>query len=232
MLKFFKINFILLFLILFSNQQTFAGRYYDSEIGRFLSVDPKADKFPGWSSYNYCLNNPLKNIDPDGKEPITLTATGVATAGVVTIALAGHTYNYITNSAYRRGYNSFTSSAVAVTTKTVNDVWNTVSSWLSSDEEKSNENTKIGPYKGDVIVVDENGNAIPLKEGQTIEGNSDGSIVQVKAKDGKPTGTRKDGKGHPKQKDPKAKDPHGHRVDENGNPITDSDGNPHLPIKR
>lgn len=35
---------------------------------RWLSIDPMADKFPGWNPYNYTLNNPLKNVDPDGRE--------------------------------------------------------------------------------------------------------------------------------------------------------------------
>jgi RHS repeat-associated protein len=47
----------------------FGARYYDSELGRWLSVDPLADKYPGWSPYNYCLNNPLKFVDLDGKIP-------------------------------------------------------------------------------------------------------------------------------------------------------------------
>jgi len=46
----------------------FAGRYYDPEIGRFTQIDPKWEKYPSTSPYTYCLNNPLKYIDPDGKE--------------------------------------------------------------------------------------------------------------------------------------------------------------------
>ncbi|WP_375605346.1 hypothetical protein [Flavobacterium davisii] len=35
----------------------------------WLSTDPLAEKFPNASPYNYCLNNPLVLIDPDGKAP-------------------------------------------------------------------------------------------------------------------------------------------------------------------
>lgn len=46
----------------------FGARYYDSELGRWLSADPFADSYPGWSSYNYALNNPYRYLDPDGKQ--------------------------------------------------------------------------------------------------------------------------------------------------------------------
>ena len=44
-----------------------SARYYDSELGRWLQVDPLAEKHPDWNPYNYCLNNPLRYFDPNGK---------------------------------------------------------------------------------------------------------------------------------------------------------------------
>ncbi|MHB2149765.1 interleukin-like EMT inducer domain-containing protein [Calditrichota bacterium LG25] len=45
----------------------FGARYYDPEIGRWLSVDPLTHKYPSYSPYNYVLNNPLKYKDPKGR---------------------------------------------------------------------------------------------------------------------------------------------------------------------
>jgi len=45
------------------------ARYYDSDVGRFLSLDPLAKEFASWSAYNYVLGNPVMLIDADGKKP-------------------------------------------------------------------------------------------------------------------------------------------------------------------
>src|SRR5690606_35148535 len=46
----------------------FGARYYDSRIGRWLQVDPLAEKYPWISPFSYTLNNPVRLIDPDGKQ--------------------------------------------------------------------------------------------------------------------------------------------------------------------
>ncbi len=37
-------------------------------IGRFIGVDPLADKYPGWNPYHYVHNNPVRLTDPSGME--------------------------------------------------------------------------------------------------------------------------------------------------------------------
>ena len=47
----------------------FGARYMDHELmTMWLSVDPMADKYPPISTYAYCAWNPVKLVDPDGRE--------------------------------------------------------------------------------------------------------------------------------------------------------------------
>ncbi len=52
------------------NEYDFGARIYNPRIGRWLSVDPKASKYTFASPYNFCLNNPIIFIDPNGAEVI------------------------------------------------------------------------------------------------------------------------------------------------------------------
>ena len=48
----------------------YGARYLNTDLSIWLSVDPMSDKYPHLTSYNYCANNPVMLIDPDGREPV------------------------------------------------------------------------------------------------------------------------------------------------------------------
>ncbi|MBL7706324.1 MAG: RHS repeat-associated core domain-containing protein [Taibaiella sp.] len=49
------------------------ARYYIPWLCRWTAIDPLESKYAGMSPYNYCENNPIKNIDDDGRDIITIT---------------------------------------------------------------------------------------------------------------------------------------------------------------
>lgn len=46
----------------------YGARYLNPTSGIWLSVDPLFEKYVGMSPYNYCAGNPVKFVDPDGRE--------------------------------------------------------------------------------------------------------------------------------------------------------------------
>ena len=43
-------------------------RHYDAVLGRWMCVDPLAEKYLNIGSYLYCVGNPVKLINTDGKD--------------------------------------------------------------------------------------------------------------------------------------------------------------------
>ena len=69
------------------------GRLYDPLLGRFLSPDnyvQQPDNSQNFNRYTYCLNNPLKYVDPDGESIIGAIIVGAIIGGVVNLATKAH----------------------------------------------------------------------------------------------------------------------------------------------
>ena len=60
----------------------YGARFYDPTVARWTSVDPLADRYNGISPYIFVTNNPVRRIDPDGRDvlfDITRDAKGQIT---------------------------------------------------------------------------------------------------------------------------------------------------------
>lgn len=89
--------------------------------GRFMTMDPHAESYYSISPYTYCLNNPVKYVDPDGEVPLLaplLIAGGKALVGAAVDAAAQITVSMANGQSFQESlsnidYTSVGASAAA-----------------------------------------------------------------------------------------------------------------------
>ncbi len=214
----------------------YAGaRYYDPVIGRFLAIDPvdfQADNLHSFNRYAYGNNNPYKYIDPDGRVNVCASAAltrSSATCGGggggawiggaprVPISVGGSRSAPVGTGAGTGAGRGATGTQAPTGGQKL----------LPAPKQRPSIPTNgRSPNAPNRIAIDSRGNAIPLKQGETLTGSPDGRWIQVRDPNGNPTGMRIDGPHRPNtHTDPRALEPHGHIPGR-----TNPDGTPWLPI--
>jgi RHS repeat-associated protein len=128
----------------------YGARMYDPQIGRWFNPDPESSKYHSISPYNYCLNNPLNILDPDGKD-------AVVTIDGNTITISTRLYVYGSNMDKKKA-------------KALNEWYHNKNNLGGQSGKYVDENGKEYTIKFDVTVIyDKNAEKRKLKDGENIQ---------------------------------------------------------------
>ena len=244
----------------FANAKQLAGaqhyynryRDYNATTGRYIQADPiglAGDANP----YAYAMGNALRYGDPEGLQAGGARPPVRAIMPSQLTPVSPYPGQIAAWNAMGRSLNPRYQGPAYFGNPTARDVANaaqafarTQAAWAATNRvclgqgqpganyrQPNSNNWTPGPnnvYQGSsprpIFVVDSNGNVIPVGRGQRITTSSNGNYQQLRDSNYTPTGLRLDRGGHPRQSDPAARGPHGHVPG-----TTQSDGNPHLPIR-
>lgn len=144
-------------------------------------MDPRSSKYANPSAYVYLFNNPLKFIDLDGNDTAGVSEATVLVVSSLAIltAFTIYTVEYVTNSAYRSGYDSYTFSTAHLVSNSVKEIGNFIGSFFSSGESKINvEELEVGGIES----VKEQAEKISNEIGKNSVTLPDGTRVDLKGR--------------------------------------------------
>ena len=102
------------------NSVNYKYRMHHPRLGRFFAVDPLAAKYTAWTPYAFCIDNPILNIDSDGREVIVTITQRENQKPLVEIKVSGA----IINESKTEFINSQITKRLKTFQSEVNDVYN------------------------------------------------------------------------------------------------------------
>ena len=113
----------------------YGARYLNPKDARWLSVDPMFEKYIGMSPYNYCLNNPVKLIDPDGNATYGMESEDGTVSYVITENKVDKNGNVCNPEVYTNEYGQYRLIDDSYSAQTEDGQWKQVPKEKKYDQE-------------------------------------------------------------------------------------------------
>ncbi|WP_442787958.1 DUF6443 domain-containing protein [Flavobacterium suncheonense] len=140
------------------NFYDYGARNYDPAIGRWMNIDPLAEKFNSMSPYVYGLNDPANVIDPDGQDGIRVVDTKNKTITIKAVYyVQTEKSSYYAQNGKIKEINGYSSKEIASMQKDYNKYLNGLGM-----------NVSEGEYSGYSVKFD-----LQFKEGGTVEASKE-----------------------------------------------------------
>ena len=137
------------------NTYDYGARQYNPVTARWDRMDPLAEKYSPYSPYMYCLGNPIKYVDPDGRDAWVLTwatqssdATGTTRIGHTGIVVENFNSSYESKGTYTY-YDLWPSAANLggkAAVQNVDAVYNSQSFYILTNGEKNVDYSALERY--------------------------------------------------------------------------------------